>query len=86
MIFRQYRSHNPPPPLTATAREVLDRIGRGSDPEPIAATHAVTPHLVNLHAGFAVAKLHRYVLGSEQIEETSRITMHQTRSSGRLSQ
>ena len=57
----------PPPTLTATEREVLARIGEGVEPEAIAETHAVTTHLVNLHAGFAVAKLHRYVLGSERI-------------------
>ncbi|GJM37869.1 MAG: DNA-binding response regulator [Acidimicrobiales bacterium] len=57
----------PPPTLTATEREVLTRIGEGADSETIAAAHAVTPHLVNLHAGFAVAKLHRYVHGAERI-------------------
>ncbi|MEM7141215.1 MAG: response regulator [Actinomycetota bacterium] len=57
----------PPPTLTATEREVLGRIGEGVDPSTIAAAHAVTPHLVNLHAGFAVAKLHRYVHGAERI-------------------
>ena len=58
---------HPPPTLTATEREVLDRISDGTDPSEIARIHAVTTHLVNLHAGFAVAKLHRYVLGSERI-------------------
>lgn len=57
----------PPPTLTATEREVLARLGEGVDSETIAATHAVTSHLVNLHAGFAVAKLHRYVHGVERI-------------------
>jgi two-component system, NarL family, response regulator DevR len=57
----------PPPTLTATEREVLARIGEGVDPATIAAAHSVTSHLVNLHTGFAVAKLHRYVLGSERI-------------------
>ena len=57
----------PPPTLTATEREVLGRIGEGVDSATIAASHAVTPHLVNLHAGFAVAKLHRYVHGAERI-------------------
>lgn len=57
----------PPPTLTATEREVLSRLDEGIDAETIAETHAVTTHLVNLHAGFAVAKLHRYVLGSERI-------------------
>ncbi len=57
----------PPPTLTATEREVLHQIGRGIDSATIAADNAVTSHLVNLHAGFAVAKLHRYVLGSERL-------------------
>ena len=57
----------PPPTLTATEREILTRIGEGRDAAAIAATHAVTSRLVNLHAGFAVAKLHRYVLGVERI-------------------
>jgi len=57
----------PPPTLTATEREVLARLGEGATPASIAATHAVTTHLVNLHAGFAVAKLHHYVLGSERV-------------------
>ena len=58
---------HPPPTLTATEREVLGRLAEGLDPTTIAAAHDVTAHLVNLHAGFAVAKLHRYVLGVEKI-------------------
>jgi DNA-binding NarL/FixJ family response regulator len=57
----------PPPTLTATDREVLRRIGEGVDSEAIATSHGVTSHLVNRHAGFAVAKLHRYVHGTERI-------------------
>lgn len=57
----------PPPTLTATEREVLARIGAGVDVAAIAEAHAVTSRLVNLHTGFAVAKLHRYVHGSERI-------------------
>jgi len=57
----------PPPTLTATEREVLTRLSKGDDPDTIARAHAVTSHLVNLHAGFAVGKLHRYVHGSERI-------------------
>lgn len=57
----------PPPTLTATEREVLAALGAGQSSATIAASHAVTPHLVNLHAGYAVAKLHRYVLGAERI-------------------
>lgn len=58
---------HPPPTLTATEREVLVRRSERAEPEAIAAAHGVTPHLVNLHAGFAVAKLHRYVIVSERI-------------------
>lgn len=63
---------HPPPTLTATEREVLHRLGEGETSETIAASHAVTPHLVDLHAGFAVAKLHRYVLGAERIAADGR--------------
>lgn len=58
---------HPPPTLTATEREVLVRLGEGATSDSIAVAHSVTPHLVNLHTGFAVAKLHRYVLGAERI-------------------
>ncbi len=56
----------PPPQLTATEREVLGRLGEGTSPEDIAALHHVTAHLVNVHTGYAVAKLHRYVLGADR--------------------
>ncbi len=58
---------HPPPTLTATEREVLTRLAAGDSSADIARSHAVTTHLVNLHAGFAVTKLHRYVHGSERI-------------------
>lgn len=57
----------PPPTLTATEREVLAGLAADRSPGAIASAHAVTARLVNLHAGFAVAKLHRYVLGAETI-------------------
>ncbi|MEM8704835.1 MAG: response regulator transcription factor [Actinomycetota bacterium] len=57
----------PPPTLTATEREVLGHLGAGKSPATIAASHAVTPHLVNLHASYAVSKLHRYVHGAAKI-------------------
>ena len=57
----------PPPSLTSTEREVLVSIADGKSTATIAATYNVTPHLVSLHAGFAVGKLHRYVLGAEKI-------------------
>ena len=58
---------HPPPTLTATEREVLNRLADGDTPATIADDHAVTPHLVNLHTGYAVAKLQRYVLGADRI-------------------
>lgn len=57
----------PPPTLTSTEREVLGGIAAGKHVDTIATTYRVTPHLVLLHAGFAVGKLHRYVLGAEKI-------------------
>lgn len=57
----------PPPSLTATEREVLHRLSEGDTADAIAQSHEVTAHLVNLHARFAVTKLHRFVLGSEQL-------------------
>ncbi len=57
----------PPPTLTATEREVLVGLAAGRSTATIAASHAVTPHLVEQHAGYAVAKLHRYVLGAETL-------------------
>ncbi len=58
---------HPPPTLTATEREVLAALAAGQSTTTIATTHSVTPHLVNLHVGYAVVKLHRYVLGLERI-------------------
>ena len=58
---------HPPPTLTATEREVLVRVRDGIQPAEIARIHAVTTHLVTLHCGFAVAKLHRYVHGVQRI-------------------
>lgn len=57
----------PPPTLTSTERDVLTRLASGASADEIAASYEVTPHLVSLHAGFAVGKLHRYVLGAEKI-------------------
>lgn len=47
-----------PPMLTPTEHEVLTRLGEGRTPLDIARMHDVTPRLVNLHAGYAVAKAH----------------------------
>ena len=57
----------PPPTLTSTERDVLGRLASGVGTDEIAAAYDVTPNLVSLHAGFAVGKLHRYVLGAETI-------------------
>ena len=54
---------NPPPTLTGPERSVLVEYARGTPVEEIAATHEVTAPLVARLAGFAVTKLHRYVLG-----------------------
>ncbi len=72
----------PPPTLTATEREVLARLGEGIGVADIAAEHAVTTHLVNLHAGFAVAKLHRYVHGNEALSRSAADTEGTTTSDG----
>jgi two-component system NarL family response regulator len=47
-------------PLTATEREVLMSIAGGDTPADIARRHEVTARLVNLHTGYAVAKLQRH--------------------------
>lgn len=47
-------------PLTATEREVLLGLAGGETPADIAARHEVTARLVNLHTGYAVAKLQRH--------------------------
>lgn len=62
----------PPPALTSTEREVLAHLGAGDEPSDIATLFGVTSHLVNLHTGYAVAKLHRFLSGAEQLTVTSR--------------
>jgi two-component system response regulator DesR len=47
------------PTLTATEREVLQRLANGNTPSAVAAMHEVPTRLVRLHAGYAMAKLHR---------------------------
>lgn len=48
--------------LTRTEEEVLVRLGEGRTPSAVASMHDVTPRLVNLHTGYAVAKVHHHVL------------------------
>ena len=50
-----------PPSLTLTEQEVLLLISRGKTPEEIANLHEVTARLVNLHVGYAVAKLQQHL-------------------------
>jgi DNA-binding NarL/FixJ family response regulator len=47
------------PRLTATEREVLQRVANGAPIEAVAGLHEVPPRLVHLHAGYALAKVHR---------------------------
>jgi DNA-binding NarL/FixJ family response regulator len=46
--------------LTSTEQEVLTRLAGGLSPAEIAALHGVTARLVNLHTGYAVAKVHHH--------------------------
>jgi two-component system response regulator DesR len=45
------------PTLTATEREVLQRLAKGNTPAAIAAMHEVPTRQVQLHAGYAMVKL-----------------------------
>jgi len=47
------------PHLTATEREVLQRLAKGTSSEVIAGLHEVPARLVRLHAAYALAKLQR---------------------------
>ena len=57
----------PPPTLTSTEREVLAHLSAGEEPSRIASVFGVTGHLVNVHAGYAVAKLHRFMTGADSL-------------------
>jgi len=59
----------PPPSLTTTEREVLGGLGDGMTPAAIGELFGVTAHLVHVHAGFAIAKLHRFALGWGKITQ-----------------
>ncbi|MEO5842554.1 MAG: hypothetical protein ABIQ73_03985 [Acidimicrobiales bacterium] len=52
---------NRPPSLTLTEREVLTLIARDKLADEIAAMYDVTARLVNLHSGYAVAKLQQHL-------------------------
>jgi len=59
----------PPPSLTTTEREVIGGLGDGMAPDAIAELFGVTAHLVHLHAGYAISKLHRFALGWGKITQ-----------------
>lgn len=50
------------PRFTATEREVLQRLAKGGTLESVASMHEVPSHVVGLHAGYALAKVHRAAL------------------------
>jgi len=52
---------NRPPSLTLTEREVLTLLARDKLADEIAAMYDVTARLVNLHTGYAVAKLQQHL-------------------------
>jgi DNA-binding NarL/FixJ family response regulator len=51
----------PGPKLTATEREVLQRLRDGETPEAIAERHTVSVHSVRIHASYAIVKLTRAI-------------------------
>ena len=57
------------PSATDTEREVLTCLARGEQPASIAETYDVTTRLVNLHTGFAVAKLQRWTETRRQVSQ-----------------
>jgi DNA-binding NarL/FixJ family response regulator len=59
------------PSATETEREVLTCLAEGQTPSAIADAYDVTTRLVNLHTGFAVAKLQRW---TETRRQVSRLT------------
>jgi DNA-binding NarL/FixJ family response regulator len=59
------------PSATETEREVLTCLAQGEQPDAIAGRYDVTTRLVNLHTGFAVAKLQRW---TETRRQVSRLT------------
>jgi DNA-binding NarL/FixJ family response regulator len=59
------------PAATDTEREVLACLAQGETPDRIADRYDVTTRLVNLHTGFAVAKLQRW---TETRRQVSRLT------------
>lgn len=58
-----------PPTPTDTEREVLTCLAGGESPASIAERYDVTTRLVNLHTGFAVAKLQRWTERQRQLAQ-----------------
>ena len=61
-----------PPSLTLTEREVLTLIARDKLADEIAAMYDVTARLVNLHTGYAVAKLQQHLAQERKLVNTGR--------------
>ena len=56
-----------PPTLTLTEQEVLKLMARGDSAAEIAEIHDVTARLVNMHVGYAVAKLQQHLSERRQL-------------------
>ena len=63
---------NRPPSLTLTEREVLTLIARDKLADEIAAMYDVTARLVNLHTGYAVAKLQQHLAQQRKLVSSER--------------
>jgi DNA-binding NarL/FixJ family response regulator len=57
-VLRRHAEGGSSVPLTPTEEEVLRRLAAGDSAETLAAEYAVSPRLVRLHAGGALARLH----------------------------
>ena len=65
---------NRPPSLTLTEREVLTLIARDKLADEIAAMYDVTARLVNLHTGYAVAKLQQHLAQQRKLVSSQRVS------------
>lgn len=61
-----------PPALTGTEAEVLIQLGKGRSSESIADEHDVTARLVNLHTGYAIAKLQNHLDREQKLIPSSK--------------
>ncbi len=57
----------PAPNITPTELEVLRRVASGATPAAIASLHGVTEHVVNLHAGLVITKVHRHHADTQRL-------------------